>query len=103
MTFLNLGFLLFYAYSELSAEGPCIGKEFFKGCCPHTFWNNETKDCEKCPSGFYGLNCSFSCQYPFFGDRCLSKCSCNSSLCDLTKGCISTNGENMGCLHFFPK
>lgn len=40
-----------------------------------------------CPSGYYGINCLFSCPYPFFGRLCTQKCNCGQSECDFIEGC----------------
>lgn len=40
-----------------------------------------------CPSGYFGIDCLFSCPYPFFGRLCTQKCNCGQSECDFIKGC----------------
>ena len=47
----------------------------------------------ECTVGSWGDNCSNVCPYPFFGDRCGSKCECNETMCHERKGCLNP-GKN---------
>lgn len=40
-----------------------------------------------CPLGYIGLNCSFRCRYPAFGQFCQNKCYCLQFHCDHRTGC----------------
>lgn len=46
------------------------------------FW-----DFAGCEVGYYGYNCTETCRYPSFGDRCQHECNCTRDKCDLTTGC----------------
>ena len=40
-----------------------------------------------CQDGYYWDNCSRTCPYPHYGNRCRQKCSCLEKLCDFMTGC----------------
>lgn len=42
---------------------------------------------QECANGFFGLNCSRSCPFPLYGNKCLQTCSCEEVLCDFMNGC----------------
>ncbi|XP_061177282.1 multiple epidermal growth factor-like domains protein 11, partial [Saccostrea echinata] len=48
-----------------------------------------------CHPGYFGINCSWPCRYSNYGDDCQSICNCEKSLCNITYGCISVEGESM--------
>ncbi|XP_056014222.1 cell death abnormality protein 1-like isoform X4 [Ostrea edulis] len=50
--------------------------------------------CQSCPIGYHGRNCSLPCRYPSYGERCQKKCNCTAEYCTSDKGCINkTNCE----------
>lgn len=46
---------------------------------------------EECDPGYYWVNCSKTCEYPYFGAKCAHNCSCEKQLCNVMIGCA--NGE----------
>lgn len=42
-----------------------------------------------CQIGYYYINCSKPCQYPYYGSKCGQVCSCEEEDCDHTSGCKS--------------
>lgn len=40
-----------------------------------------------CPVGYYWINCSRPCQYPYYGSKCGQTCSCEEENCDRMSGC----------------
>lgn len=43
--------------------------------------------CIDCPSGYYWINCSKPCQYPYYGLKCGQNCSCGKENWDYISGC----------------
>ena len=41
----------------------------------------------ECSPGYCGLNCTFPCPYPVYGDRCQRICDCDKNSCDVSTGC----------------
>lgn len=39
--------------------------------------------------GYTGIECTFECPYPSFGNDCQGYCSCSIELCDVARGCRS--------------
>lgn len=74
-------------YIGIAAKGRCDRELYFNGCCPHTQWNPEKDMCEDCPVGYYWINCSIPCQYPYYGSKCGQTCSCEEENCDHMSGC----------------
>ncbi|XP_062607105.1 uncharacterized protein LOC134268880 [Saccostrea cucullata] len=71
----------------LAEKGPCSG--FFNGCCPNTQWSSEHGTCINCSIGYFWINCSRSCTYPYFGARCQNKCLCAKQSCNFVEGCLN--------------
>lgn len=44
---------------------------------------------EDCPSGYFWINCSKPCLYPYYGQNCGHTCSCEKDNCDYIIGCKS--------------
>lgn len=72
----------------------CVGTDqnglcprYHMGCCPDTRWDFKEEQCVECANGFFGLNCSRSCPFPLYGNKCLQTCSCEEVLCDFMNGC----------------
>ncbi|XP_062570665.1 uncharacterized protein LOC134232696 isoform X1 [Saccostrea cucullata] len=80
-------FLLLIVHSGILTKGPCSEDSFYNGCCPGKSWNSTLQQCLDCSPGLYGENCSHSCPYPQFGDKCTNTCNCNISSCDFVAGC----------------
>lgn len=40
-----------------------------------------------CTQGYFGLNCTLQCPYPYYGDRCRRRCECDKDSCDVSTGC----------------
>ncbi|XP_062579142.1 uncharacterized protein LOC134241067 [Saccostrea cucullata] len=81
----NTLFLTITIQVVYAEKGPCQG--FFNGCCPNTQWSPEFGTCINCSMGYYWINCSRTCTYPYFGNRCLYKCHCAEQSCNFIKGC----------------
>lgn len=43
--------------------------------------------CKECDPGYYWINCSKTCEYPYFGQQCAQNCSCEKHLCNVMIGC----------------
>lgn len=43
--------------------------------------------CTKCKPGFYGINCSSACLFPYYGEGCQQECVCSKEECDISIGC----------------
>lgn len=41
----------------------------------------------ECKPGFYGINCSRACLFPYFGEGCQQECVCSKEECDKSIGC----------------
>lgn len=78
--------LLYIGFAE---KGRCDRELYFNGCCPNKQWNSEKDMCEDCPSGYYWINCSRPCLYPYYGSKCGQNCSCKEENCDYISGCKS--------------
>lgn len=68
-----------------SQKGPC--ETLLNGCCPGTYWDTEMDACVECQPGFFAANCSRQCLYPYYGENCDEKCSCDNTTCDFRNGC----------------
>lgn len=44
--------------------------------------------------GYTGIECTFECPYPSFGNDCQGYCRCSIELCDVARGCRSPKLEN---------
>lgn len=44
----------------------------------------------KCPPGYTGPDCVYTCIYPYYGEDCFMKCDCSADLCDFVSGCKLT-------------
>ncbi|XP_062570666.1 uncharacterized protein LOC134232696 isoform X2 [Saccostrea cucullata] len=86
-------FLLLIVHSGILTKGPCSEDSFYNGCCPGKSWNSTLQQCLDCSPGLYGENCSHSCPYPQFGDKCTNTCNCNISSCDFVAGCAEISEE----------
>lgn len=40
-----------------------------------------------CPPGFFAVNCSRKCLYPYYGATCNQSCRCNKTHCNFVDGC----------------
>uniref|UniRef100_A0A8W8MLI8 Uncharacterized protein n=1 Tax=Magallana gigas TaxID=29159 RepID=A0A8W8MLI8_MAGGI len=78
-------------YIGFAAKGRCDRELYFNGCCPNTQWDSERDMCVDCPSGYYWINCSKPCHYPYYGSKCGQNCSCEEKNCDHMSGCKSGN------------
>ncbi|XP_062579913.1 multiple epidermal growth factor-like domains protein 11 [Saccostrea cucullata] len=45
------------------------------------------KELSSCSPGYFGINCSWPCRYPNYGENCQSECNCEKSFCNVTYGC----------------
>ncbi|XP_061176113.1 uncharacterized protein LOC133185070 [Saccostrea echinata] len=45
----------------------------------------------KCRSGYFGINCSWPCRYPNYGEDCQSKCNCEEHMCNISYECRYNN------------
>lgn len=72
-------------YIGFATKGRCV--HYFNGCCPGKQWDAERDMCVDCPSGYYWINCSRPCQYPYYGSKCSQTCSCEEENCDHMSGC----------------
>lgn len=64
-----------------------ICEEDGKEVCCSGYMLDENKHCVKCPPGYTGHNCTYSCVYPYYGEDCFMKCACSGDLCDFVSGC----------------
>uniref|UniRef100_A0A8W8JBY4 Uncharacterized protein n=1 Tax=Magallana gigas TaxID=29159 RepID=A0A8W8JBY4_MAGGI len=58
--------------------------------------NHSTGLCQKCPVGYYRLNCSEQCIYPTYGGDCQSECKCSRDKCNFVTGCSQGQKEATG-------
>nr|XP_022295625.1 scavenger receptor class F member 1-like [Crassostrea virginica] len=65
-------------------------------CCDGFKWNEATKNCDKCPSGYNGQQCAYPCIYPYYGEDCLSNCNCTEEQCDFVFGCTANSTPMQG-------
>uniref|UniRef100_A0A8W8JDA5 TNFR-Cys domain-containing protein n=1 Tax=Magallana gigas TaxID=29159 RepID=A0A8W8JDA5_MAGGI len=65
-------------------------------CCDGFALNHSTGLCQKCPVGYYRLNCSEQCIYPTYGGNCQSECKCSRDKCDFVTGCSQGQKEATG-------
>ncbi|XP_056014205.1 uncharacterized protein LOC130052649 [Ostrea edulis] len=69
-------------------------KNIGETCSQWFYWDENSHQCQSCPIGYYGPNCSLPCRYPSYGERCQKKCNCTVEYCTSDKGCIDkTNCE----------
>nr|XP_022295516.1 uncharacterized protein LOC111105486 [Crassostrea virginica] len=62
----------------------CQGIYRFKPCCTGERWDSDKKECVPCPSDHYGKNCTFTCNVPYDGYRCvMGSCTCNKLACNV--------------------
>ena len=47
-----------------------------------------------CPDGYFGSNCSYECQPPYYGTLCQKRCECFISTCHFIHGCPLTTGRS---------
>ncbi|XP_062599153.1 platelet endothelial aggregation receptor 1-like [Saccostrea cucullata] len=82
----------FLIYCTNSSDIPkCEGFPNF--CCPDYKWNIKSQRCEKCLPGYIGINCSYKCPYPSYGEACQAKCDCEKDTCDVSTGCFYEKTE----------
>uniref|UniRef100_A0A8W8MFM2 TNFR-Cys domain-containing protein n=1 Tax=Magallana gigas TaxID=29159 RepID=A0A8W8MFM2_MAGGI len=62
-------------------------------CCDGFALNHSTGLCQKCPVGYYRLNCSEQCIYPTYGGDCQSECKCSRDKCNFVTGCSQGQKE----------
>nr|XP_034331335.1 multiple epidermal growth factor-like domains protein 11 [Crassostrea gigas] len=81
--------MLSFMFSEFDfvvvSQSMC--KDTIDGCCIGYFWNPKNNVCEKCMPGYIGLNCSYKCPFPFYGEKCMQRCNCSNETCDVSTGC----------------
>lgn len=77
----------------IAEKGPCT--TLSNGCCPDTHWDTELNKCVDCPPGFFAVNCSRKCLYPYYGATCNQSCRCNKTHCNFVDGC-ETGNTNQG-------
>ncbi|XP_056014143.1 uncharacterized protein LOC125677990 isoform X2 [Ostrea edulis] len=58
-------------------------------CLQGFYWDKDSHQCQSCPIGYYGHNCSLPCRYPSYGERCQKECNCTVEYCINDKGCIN--------------
>eukprot|EP00105_Crassostrea_gigas_P040218 XP_019924366.1 PREDICTED: multiple epidermal growth factor-like domains protein 6 [Crassostrea gigas] len=90
MILLMCAAMLFIGYAK---QGPC--KTPFNGCCPDTHWDPDKNKCIECQPGFFAVNCSRECLYPYYGEKCNLNCSCDREHCNFMVGC-ETGKTNQG-------
>ncbi|XP_055998810.1 uncharacterized protein LOC125654500 isoform X3 [Ostrea edulis] len=56
-------------------------------CCTGHQWDERTEICKKCGSGYFGVNCGQSCDFPGFGVGCQGECKCSREKCNVSWGC----------------
>ncbi|XP_062575174.1 uncharacterized protein LOC134237092 [Saccostrea cucullata] len=71
------------------SSATCGGKDGLV-CCSGYIWNQQIKECLKCPPGRYGVNCTGVCIYPSYGELCSRMCTCEKDKCHRAKGCLNT-------------
>ncbi|XP_056016269.1 uncharacterized protein LOC130053302 [Ostrea edulis] len=79
-------FILVLANISKKSKSSCGSRDGI-ACCTGFMWNNNTKECEKCPVGHFGIKCSRTCKYPSFGDGCQQSCACREEYCSPQNGC----------------
>ncbi|XP_062614809.1 multiple epidermal growth factor-like domains protein 10 [Saccostrea cucullata] len=57
-------------------------------CCDGYIWDENLKDCKRCPVGYIGNNCAGVCRAPGYGIDCQKHCDCDRKYCDPGNGCI---------------
>ncbi|XP_056014335.1 uncharacterized protein LOC130052673 [Ostrea edulis] len=67
------------------------------GCCEGFYWNEDYKNCTKCPFGHVGSNCYIMCEYPNYGEECQHECTCPRRYCHVSFGCqqLSTTDDSL--------
>ncbi|XP_022295516.2 uncharacterized protein LOC111105486 isoform X2 [Crassostrea virginica] len=62
----------------------CQGIFKFQPCCTGERWDSDKMECVPCPSDHYGKNCTFTCNVPYDGYRCvIGGCTCNKLACNV--------------------
>ncbi|XP_056000393.1 uncharacterized protein LOC125654540 isoform X3 [Ostrea edulis] len=87
---------LYFVYAIAEMETPCDRRER-QGhqCCPGSFFNLTVQECQVCPAGYTGLNCSDICLPGLYGMECQIKCPLECSVtCDHTTGICPDQREN---------
>uniref|UniRef100_A0A8W8JRR0 SAP domain-containing protein n=1 Tax=Magallana gigas TaxID=29159 RepID=A0A8W8JRR0_MAGGI len=59
------------------------------GCCIGYYRASENNKCEKCMPGYIGLNCTYKCPFPYYGENCKNICNCSNKTCDVATGCTA--------------
>ncbi|XP_056014812.1 multiple epidermal growth factor-like domains protein 10 [Ostrea edulis] len=73
-------------------------------CCAGQVWNNISNTCEYCSPGYFGKTCSTLCKQPYYGMRCMNKCTCSESECHPIFGCrdhVSSPIPDIGSIPIF--
>ncbi|XP_056000394.1 multiple epidermal growth factor-like domains protein 10 isoform X4 [Ostrea edulis] len=87
---------LYFVYAIAEMETPCDRRER-QGhqCCPGSFFNLTVQECQVCPAGYTGLNCSDICLPGLYGMECQIKCPLECSVtCDHTTGICPDQRDN---------
>ncbi|CAC5370286.1 unnamed protein product [Mytilus coruscus] len=66
-------------------------KELDIECCPDYIYQN--RQCEACPPGKFGQDCSLTCLNNYYGVQCKQMCNCTGNKkCDPIHGCVCYEG-----------
>lgn len=72
------------------SEAIMCSKDGTKVCCSGYKLNKGSGLCDRCPPGYTGHECIYSCLFPFYGVDCFMKCACSNDTCDFVSGCKLT-------------
>lgn len=88
---LTLTWVIFFLTCNISRAAICI-ENGIEVCCSGYILNTTSGHCVKCPPGYTGMNCTYKCHYPTYGEDCFMMCVCSAEMCDSRSGCsyIST-------------
>ncbi|XP_078313460.1 uncharacterized protein LOC111104729 isoform X1 [Crassostrea virginica] len=84
-----------------------LSKFTYKPCCVGERWNSTEGKCVACPYDHYGINCTFICNPPSGGYRCVTGgCHCNKWTCNVSitsTRCFATKSEFSSFAQILPK
>nr|XP_034333987.1 multiple epidermal growth factor-like domains protein 6 [Crassostrea gigas] len=89
--------LLFFTMMSIVRRNEGINCNRDGNCCTGYILNAKTQECDVCPPGEHGTNCSSRCPYPLYGLLCLEYCKCSRDLCDYVSGCSGSTTANPKC------
>ncbi|XP_062621801.1 uncharacterized protein LOC134283348 isoform X2 [Saccostrea cucullata] len=92
-----LQYLLLLSIENCSfVNSECSGIYSYRPCCIGEKWDESLQKCRKCPVGHYGVNCSLTCDIPYYGYRCSTgRCACNRISCQISTGCHRIRGKDI--------